>query len=72
VDKRRGQLRCLTTIGTGSDGEAINQPYRQGQEWINRHGGQIDLFESYEQMQLEMQRTETILSNIETILPNGT
>jgi hypothetical protein len=42
--------------------------YRQGQEWINQYGGQIDLFKS----QKEMQHTETLLSNIENILPNGT
>jgi hypothetical protein len=68
VDKSRGQLRYLTTIDISSDADEINMLYRQGQEWINQHGGQIDMFKSQEQMQQEKQQTETVLSNIENIL----
>jgi hypothetical protein len=72
VDKSRGKLRYLATIGTSSNSDEINLLYRQGREWINQHGGQIDLFKSQEQMQQEKHQTETLLSNIEYILPDGT
>jgi transposase len=72
VDKSRGRLRYLTTIGISSDVDEINMLYHQGQEWIDHYGGQIDVFKSNEQIQQENEQTENLLSNIENILHNGT
>ena len=58
VDKSRGQLRYLATMGISSDSDEINMLYNKGLEWINQYGGQIDMFKSAK----ERQQTEVFSS----------
>ena len=71
IDKSSHTFKPVRTIGTSSDSEQIERLLREGQEWINTYGGQMDIFRSLEEEQQETQTTEQVLSNIEHILING-
>jgi hypothetical protein len=72
VDKSRGKLRYLKTIGVSSDEKIISELYNQGKKWIAIHTGKRDMFALHEQQREEKQVTDYLLSNIENILLNGT
>jgi hypothetical protein len=71
VDKSRGKLRYLATIGTSWDEGEIMSFFQQGKDWVKRTEGQGDLFVAHEEAQSERQQIEFLLSNIKKIVPNG-
>jgi transposase len=71
IDKRNSRFKPVKTLGTSSDAARIEIFFREGLEWIDRYGGQMDLFRSKEEEQEEVKTTELVLSRIENILLNG-
>jgi len=71
IDRNGGRFKPVKTIGTSSDAVRIEILYRQGLDWVDNYGGQMDLFRSQEEAQEEAKTTEQVLTRIENILLNG-
>ena len=72
VDKSRGKVRYLKTIGISSDDKEIAEFYQKGKKWIECHCGTRDMFAEADRQREEKQVTEYLLNNVENILLNGT
>jgi len=72
VDKSRGKIRYLKTIGISSDEKILSEFYQAGKKWIARQKGAEDMFALQEQQREEKQVIDYLLGNIENILLNGT
>lgn len=72
VDKSKGIFKEITTIGVSKESSDIESLCQQGKKWISTHLGNRDIFEIYEKEREEKQVTESLLSNVENILINGT
>jgi hypothetical protein len=68
VDKSSGKYKELKTIGVSSDDNKISELHRQGKQWIRDNYGMPDMFALHEEEQV----AERLLSNVESILLNGT
>lgn len=71
IDKNHGKYRVVKTIGSSSDPATIDSLFKEGQKWIDNHLGHIDIFEQAEKEKEEKQIVEYLISNIESILING-
>jgi transposase len=72
VYKRSGRYRVIKTIGSSSDASTVEALFEEGQKWIAGYQGQQDLFEQSGLDREESRITEYFLSNVESILINGT
>lgn len=72
IDKSSGKYRVVKTIGSSTDASTIDLFFKEGQRWINTHLGQINIFEQADKEREEKQVVEYLISNIESILINGT
>ena len=72
VSKGKGCFKEVKTIGVSKDASEIEALCKQGHKWISSYLGQRDIFETYEKEQEEKQVVDYLLSNIESILINGT
>lgn len=72
VYKRSGRYRVIKTIGSSSDAATIESLFEEGQKWIAGYEGQQDLFALSNVDREESRVTEYFLSNVESILINGT
>jgi transposase len=72
VDKSDGKYKELKTIGVSSDKKKIAELHQSGKQWIRDNYGEPDMFAIYDKQQEEKQVTERLLSNVESILLNGT
>lgn len=76
VEKIRGKMTELTTIGIAKSEEEVERFVQKGHEWIEREEARrkprLDLFgEQSEDCKHEIEETERMLSNISNILLNG-
>ena len=72
VDKHGGKFRELHTMGISRDEEEIAQLCLQGQAWIKRHSGILELdFDGKDKKALELEYSEKVLDNVDSILLNG-
>lgn len=72
IDKSTGKYKVVKTIGSSDDPVVIDRFFKEGQKWIKDHLRQIDIFEQRAKEQEEKQMVEYLVSNIESILINGT
>jgi hypothetical protein len=72
VEKKKGKVRYLTTIGVSDNASEIELLYKQGEQWIISARGDRDMFIENERIHEEKQVTGYLLNNIENILLNGT
>ena len=72
VEKRNGVTHYLKTIGVSSDENKIAELCEQGEKWILKQSGKIDMFAAQTQIEEERQVVDNLISNIENILLNGT
>jgi transposase len=72
INKVLGKATYLKTIGVSSDEQEIQKLVLQGQEYIHNLGGQKDLFVNYDEQFKEENQTYHFISNIESVLLNGT
>jgi len=71
VDKSGGRFRELKTIGISSDEQEINGFYQAGKKWIEDNYNTPDMFALSDKLQEEKFVTKHLLSNVESILLNG-
>ncbi len=71
IDKSNGTYRVLKTIGSSSDLQTVEELYGHGKRWISNYWGEQDLFENATREAEEKQAVDTLLSNVENILMNG-
>jgi len=71
VDKSIGRFKPIRILGTSSNTDQIERLFKEGLEWVDNYGGQMDLFRSKDEAEEEEKVTERVLSNIENILING-
>lgn len=72
VDKSRGLFKEVITIGVSKDEAEIAQYHEQAKNWIKAHTGTRDVFQEQEQAETEEKLIKYFLSNVESILINGT
>lgn len=72
INKNFGKYSVIKTIGSSSDPATIDSLFKEGQRWIDNHLGYVDIFEQAEKEKEEKQIVEYLVSNIESILINGT
>lgn len=72
IDKSYGRYQVVKTIGSSADPETVDSLYRDGKRWIDNYLGQQDIFEQSNKVEEETQLVEYLVSNIESILLNGT
>ena len=72
IDKSQGKYRVVKTVGSSSDVLEVANLYRQGHTWISVQQGGRDMFAEAEKGREEKHVTEHLLSNVESILLNGT
>ncbi len=72
VDKSRGFYKEVITIGVSKDEEEIAHYYEQARNWIKSQTGARDIFQEQAQEEAEENLTKYFLSNVESILLNGT
>lgn len=72
IDKSRGFYKEVITIGVSKDEEEIAHYYEQARNWIKSHTGTRDIFQEQAQAEAEENLTKYFLSNVESILLNGT
>ena len=72
VDKSNNRFRELKTIGVSSDEEKIKYLCKEGEKWILKQSGKIDMFATQTQIEEERQVIDNLICNIENILLNGT
>ncbi len=72
IDKSKGSYRVIKTIGSSSDAASIEKLYQEGVSWISGITGKQDMFGNMSKEIEEKQVVESLLSNIENILINGT
>jgi transposase len=72
IDKGRGKYKVIKTIGSSSEPDEVLRMCSQGEKWIATQTGKRDMFVLHEQQREEKQVTDSLLSNIENILLNGT
>lgn len=72
VDKSRGVVKELVTIGVSKDETYIARYYQQAQNWIAVHSGTRDVFKEQARAEEEEKLVRYFLSNVENILLNGT
>ena len=72
VDKSRGLFKEVITIGVSKDEAEIAQYHEQAKSWIKAHRGTRDVFQEQEQAETEEKLIKYFLSNVESILINGT
>ncbi len=72
VEKRRGVFKELKTIGVSEDSDEVEKLVLKGKKWISTYSGEQNIFELSEQETEEKEVAEYFLSNIESILLNGT
>lgn len=72
VDKRGGKFKELHTVGIGHDETEIETLCTQGNEWIKKHLGVMEIdFEGPERKDIERANAEKVLDSIDGILLNG-
>ena len=72
VDKSRGLFKEVITIGVSTNEAEIARYYEQAKNWIKAHTGTRDVFQEQEQAETEEKLIKYFLSNVESILINGT
>lgn len=72
IEKRKGKVCYLKTIGVSSDEDEINKFYAQGKKWIEEQRGLRDMFLENVHQGEEKAIVEGFLSKVEHILLNGT
>ncbi len=72
IEKRKGKVCYLKTIGVSSDEEEISEFYAQGKKWIEQQMGLRDMFLEQAHQEQEKAIVEGLLSKVEHILLNGT
>jgi transposase len=72
VSKKDGKSCYIKTIGTSDNPVEVEEYYRQGKKWIENQVGTRDIFTEYTRIKEEQQTVEHLLSNVESILLNGT
>lgn len=72
VKKIHGKINYIKTIGISSDENEIEQLFRKGQDYIHNISGQKEIFINYNEQLIEEYHTNSVISNIENILLNGT
>lgn len=72
VEKSHGKFTEVRTIGVSGDDSEISRLCALGRQWIDRYCGGEDIFIKHTQEQEERKVTDSLLSNIENILLNGT
>ena len=72
VDKSRGRFKELVTIGVSAEESEIEKFQRQAERWIAAHCGVRDVFKEEAKAKEEEQLARYFLSNVESILLNGT
>jgi len=72
IDKSSGKYKVFKTIGNSSDEKTINELYEQGKKWISSNYDTSDMFALQAKKEEEQQVINHLLSNIESILLNGT
>lgn len=71
VDKSRGKFVEVKNFGTSSSEQEINVLVSQAHDWINTYGGQLQ-FDFTNHRETELEETERVINNMESILINGT
>ncbi len=72
IEKRKGKVCYLKTIGVSSDEDEINKFYIQGKKWIEEQSGLRDMFLENARQGEEKAIIEGFLNKVEHILLNGT
>lgn len=73
VDKHGGKFKELHTVGVSSDEAEIDRLCIEGHKWIQSHLGIRELdFEGSGRKDRELEAAEAVLSNVDSILLNGT
>ena len=72
VEKRKGKIQYLKTIGVSSDPIEIDYLHLQGKRWILEQAGKRDMFLEQIHQEEEKLVVEGFLNKIEHILINGT
>lgn len=71
IDKGSGRYKVRKTIGSSSDPKVIEELVKEGEKWIIKYQGQVDMFSLFDKQKEEKQIVNHLLSNIENILING-
>ena len=72
VDKHGGKFKELHIIGIGHDVAEIETLCAEGQKWIKKHIGMLELdFQGPTIKEQEVKADETVLNNIDSIVLNG-
>lgn len=72
VDKRGGRFKELHTVGIGQSEDEISMLCEIGHQWIKNHLGILELdFDGPEKKDREMEISQAVLDNIDSILLNG-
>lgn len=72
IEKHKGKVCYLKTIGISSDANEIDELYAQGKRRIMEQIGQRDMFLEYSRQGEERNVIEGLLSKVEHVLLNGT
>lgn len=72
VEKRKGKIRYLKTIGVSSDPQEIDNLFIEGKKWISEQEDGRDMFLEQVRQDEEKHVVEGLLNKIEHILINGT
>jgi transposase len=72
VSKQSGRYREVYVAGVSSDPAKIATLHQQGRLWIKEQKRLPDMFNQYEEAQLEKENAEYFFSHIENVLINGT
>ena len=70
VDKCGGKFKELHTVGIAHGEDEIASLCAKGKQWIDNHMGQQTIdFDDFARKDQEVKAAETILNNIDSILP---
>lgn len=72
IDKSRGNYRVIKTIGSSVDLSVVDKLVCEGEQWIKTNQGLRDMFAIAAENTEERASFDYFLSNIESILNNGT
>lgn len=72
LEKRNGKSHLVKTIGSSSDPNQVELLFQKGKQLIKHYKGEIDLFDQSNIDELEENAANDLLSNIESVLINGT
>jgi transposase len=71
VSKENGVYREIHSVGTSSDERELSDLWERGRYWIRDKKGFVDMFDNYEQEQLESAAVEHFFNNVRSVLLNG-